>query len=92
MIFWVGFFIMVFNEGFVIMRHQSEFFAKIREDLIEKYGDGWKKFHSTLDWVWVAGVILGLILAGDQRWTDLTALVTFWGCVLSFVYIPKWVD
>ena len=90
-IFWFGFLVMAFNEGFVILRHQSKFFAQLRDEIIKDFGDGWKKFHSTLDWVWVAGVILGLILAGDQRWTDITALVTFWGCVLVFVYIPKWI-
>ena len=91
MIFWIGFFVMVFNEGFVIMRHQSKFFAQLRDELIKEFGDGWKKFHSTMDWIWLGGVILGLILAGNQRLTDIVALVTFWGCVLFFVYIPKWI-
>ena len=91
MIFWIGFIIMVLNEGFVIMRHQSPIFSKWRDKLIERYGDNWKKFHSTMDWIWLGGVILGLILAGNQRLTDIVALVTFWGCVLFFVYIPKWV-
>ena len=91
MIFWIGFFVMVFNEGLVIMRHQSKFFAQLRDELIKDFGDGWKKFHSTMDWIWLGGVILGLLLAGNQRLTDIVALVTFWGCVLFFVYIPKWV-
>ena len=72
-------------------RTSPVFFISVREELIKDFGDGWKKFHSTMDWVWLAGDILGLILAGNQRLTDIVALVTFWGCVLVFVYIPKWV-
>ena len=37
MIFWIGFFIMFFNEGFVMMRHVSPWFAKQRDKFIEKY-------------------------------------------------------
>ena len=44
MIFWIGFTVMVLNEGFVIMRHVSPWFAKRREELISKFGDGFKKF------------------------------------------------
>ena len=83
MIFWIGFTVMVLNEGFVIMRHQSPLFAKWRKELIKNFGDNWKKFHSLLDYVWVGAVI-------NQRWIDFTALVTWWSCVLLFVYVPKW--
>ena len=38
MIFWIGFFIMFFNEGFVMMRHVSPWFAKQRERVINKLG------------------------------------------------------
>ncbi len=92
MIFWVGFIIMVLNEGFVIMRHQSPLFAKWRKELINKFGDNWQKFHSTMDWLWVALVINGLIwTTWNQRWIDFTALITWWCCVLLFVYVPRWV-
>tara|TARA_B100001250_G_C19778770_1_gene780856 strand:- start:843 stop:1145 length:303 start_codon:yes stop_codon:yes gene_type:complete len=91
MIFWIGFIIMVLNEGFVIMRHQSPIFSKWRDKLIERYGDNWKKFHSTLDYGWVGAVSIGLIFTTwNQRWIDITAFITWWSCVLLFVYVPKW--
>ena len=36
MIFWIGFTVMVLNEGFVIMRHVSPWFARRREALIAR--------------------------------------------------------
>ena len=54
MIFWLGFTIMVLNEGFVIMRHVHPWFAKKRDHLIETYGKKWKRFHATLDYMWIA--------------------------------------
>ena len=54
MIFWIGFTIMFLNEGFVMMRHVSPWAAKQRENLIEKYGDGWQTFHGIVDYVWAA--------------------------------------
>ena len=38
MIFWLGYTIMFFNEGFVIMRHVSPWFANKRKKLHEKFG------------------------------------------------------
>ena len=49
MIFWIGFIIMFLNEGFVMMRHVSPWAAKQRDNLIEKYGDGWQTFHGIVD-------------------------------------------
>ena len=49
MIFWIGFTIMFLNEGFVMMRHVSPWAAKQRDNLIEKYGDGWQTFHGIVD-------------------------------------------
>ena len=60
MIFWIGFIIMFLNEGFVMMRHVSPWFAKQRDNLIEKYGDGWQTFHGIVDYVWVIVVAWGL--------------------------------
>ena len=79
MIFWIGFVIMVLNEGFVIMRHQSPLFARWRKALIKQFGDNWKKFHSIMDYVWVGAVINGIIFT------------SWWCCVLLFVYVPRWV-
>ena len=59
MIFWIGFFIMFINEGFVMMRHVSPWFSKQRDNLIEKYGDGWQTFHGTVDYLWVIIIALG---------------------------------
>ena len=62
MIFWIGFTIMVLNEGFVIMRHVHPWFAKKRDHLIATYGKKWKRIHATLDYTWIAGVGLGIAL------------------------------
>ena len=34
MLFWIGFIVMVLNEGFVIMRHVHPWFARKREALM----------------------------------------------------------
>ena len=62
MIFWLGFTVMVLNEGFVIMRHVHPWFARKREALMAKYGSKWKRFHATLDYVWIGGVSLGIMV------------------------------
>ena len=50
MIFWIGFALMFFNEGFVMMRHVSPWFGKQRDKFIDKYGANvWYRFHGTLD-------------------------------------------
>ena len=89
MIFWIGFIVMVLNEGFVIMRHVSPWFARRREALIARFGSGFRKFHSTLDWVWLSLVTLGIVI-GPTRNVYILALAIWWGGVLSLVYIPKW--
>ena len=54
MIFWIGFFVMFFNEGFVMMRHVSPWFARQRDKFIKKFGENiWYRFHGTLDYVWI---------------------------------------
>tara|TARA_B100000212_G_scaffold321448_1_gene280011 strand:+ start:77 stop:340 length:264 start_codon:yes stop_codon:yes gene_type:complete len=79
---------MVLNEGFVIMRHVHPWFAKKRDHLIETYGAKWKRFHATLDYVWIAGVSLGFIL-DLQNWKFYaSALLIFWGIVGLTVYLP----
>ena len=37
MIFWIGFTVMFLNEGFVMMRHVSPFFAKLRDKVMKKF-------------------------------------------------------
>ena len=81
---------MFLNEGFVMMRHVSPLFAQIREELIKDFGKTWQKIHSTLDWLWILLVVLGLIFSQHRR-VDLFILVTFWEAALCFIYIPKWV-
>ena len=61
MIFWIGFTIMVLNEGFVIMRHVHPWFAKKRDHLIETYGAKRKRIHATLEYMWIAGLRLEYI-------------------------------
>ena len=53
---------MVLNEGFVIMRHVHPWFANKRDQLIAKHGSKWKKFHATLDYVWIGGVSIGILI------------------------------
>tara|TARA_B100001094_G_scaffold200837_1_gene194875 strand:+ start:2168 stop:2485 length:318 start_codon:yes stop_codon:yes gene_type:complete len=89
MIFFIGFTLMFINEGFVMMRHVSPLFAQIREELIKDFGDTWQKIHSTLDWLWILFVVLGLILS-HHRALDVFFLVTFWSAALCLIYIPMW--
>lgn len=89
MLFWIGFTLMVLNEGFVIMRHVHPWFANKRDQLIETYGPKWKKFHATLDYAWIGGVTAGILIDLDNWKTYVAALGIFWGAVLLFVYMPK---
>ncbi len=91
MIFWIGFTIMFLNEGFVIMRHVSPFFARQRDKLIDKFGDGWQAFHGVLDYLWVIVVVLGLIFS-PNRLLHLFFFITFWNAALTLVYLPMWVE
>jgi len=89
MLFWIGFTLMVLNEGFVIMRHVHPWFANKREQLIENLGDNWKRIHGTLDFAWIGGVVGGILIDLDNWQTYAQALGIFWGSVLLFVYFPK---
>jgi hypothetical protein len=88
MIFWIGFTVMVLNEGFVIMRHVHPWFANKRDYLIATYGAKWKKFHATLDYVWIGGVSLGIMIDISNWRLYATVLATFWSVVAVFVYLP----
>ena len=50
---------MIFNEGFVMLRHVSPIAAQLRQELIKDWGKQWQQLHSTLDWLWIALVVLG---------------------------------
>ena len=57
MIFWIGFTLMFFNEGFVMMRHVSPWFGRRRDDIIKKLGSNvWYRLHGTLDYTIKEGV------------------------------------
>jgi hypothetical protein len=88
MIFWIGFMVMVLNEGFVIMRHVHPWFANKRDHLIAKYGTGWKKFHGALDYVWIVGITLGIAVDIANWKFYATVLATFWTVVGVCVYLP----
>lgn len=79
---------MVLNEGFVIMRHVHPWFANKREHLIKVYGSNWKKFHAALDYIWIGGVSLGILLDFSNWKLYASALGIFWGVVAIGVYLP----
>jgi len=87
-VFWIGFTVMVLNEGFVIMRHVHPWFAQKREALMAKYGSNWKRFHAFFDYVWIGGVILGVAIDISNWKFYATVLATFWSIVAVFVYLP----
>jgi hypothetical protein len=91
MIFWIGFFVMFFNEGFVMMRHVSPWFARRRQGFIDKFGENiWYRFHGTLDYVWMGLVTLGLIV-NSHRVLHIMVLLTFWTLAWMIFYLPRWI-
>ncbi len=90
MIFWIGFFLMFINEGFVMMRHVSPWFSKQRDNLIEKYGDGWQTFHGMLDYLWVIIIALGFTFS-PHRASHLYVFISFWTLAFMLIYLPKMV-
>tara|TARA_B100000427_G_scaffold141649_1_gene117971 strand:- start:51 stop:332 length:282 start_codon:yes stop_codon:yes gene_type:complete len=91
MIFWIGFTLMFFNEGFVMMRHVSPWFAKQRDKFISKYGANvWYRFHGTLDYTWIGLVTIGLIV-NSNRVLHIIALAIFWGLSFLVFYLPRWI-
>ena len=89
MIFWIGFFIMVFNEGFVMMRHVSPWCARQRTNFINKYGENtWYRFHGTLDYMWIILVTLGFIFS-PFRGIHLYVFICFWLLSFMLIYLPR---
>ena len=90
MIFWIGFFIMFFNEGFVMMRHVSPWFAKKRDNIMKRLGDKmWWRLHGTLDYLWMGLVTLGLIV-NTHRLLHIICLAIFWSVSYLVFYYPRW--
>ena len=90
-IFWIGFILMFFNEGFVMMRHVSPWCARQRDKFIDKYGaNNWYRFHGTLDYTWIGLVSIGLII-NPNRLTHVYALITFWTLSFIIFYLPRWI-
>ena len=91
MIFWIGFTLMFFNEGFVMMRHVSPWFSKQRQKFIDKYSANvWYRFHGTLDYTWIGLVTIGLIV-NPNRILHIVALATFWFLSFIIFYLPRWI-
>ncbi len=91
MIFWIGFCVMVFNEGFFMLRHVSPWFARQRDKFIKKFGANiWYRFHGTLDYIWIGLVTLGLIV-NPNRVLHIIALAIFWGLSFGIFYLPRWI-
>ena len=88
MIFWIGFVVMFFNEGFVMMRHVSPWFSRQRDNIMKRLGDKmWLRLHGTLDYTWMGLVTLGLIV-NSNRVSHLIALGIFWGVSFLIFYFP----
>lgn len=88
-VFTIGYLIMFFNEGFVIMRHISPWFAKRRKQLHDRFGrEKVKRIHGFTDWTWIILIGLGVYL-DFENWKTYTIMVFgFWGIVAIGVYLP----
>lgn len=82
---------MFFNEGFVMMRHVSPWFANQRNKFIERYGaNTWYRFHGALDYTWIGLVVIGLIVHPNKLF-HLVVLVIFWSLAFLIFYLPRWI-
>ncbi len=92
MVFWIGFTLMFFNEGFVMMRHVSPFFDNLRKKVIKKLGENvWYRLHGTLDYTWIGLVTLGLIV-NSNRVAHLSILLIFWFSAFCIFYLPRYIS
>ncbi len=89
LLFIIGYLIMFFNEGFVIMRHVHPWFAEKRKLLHKKFGEKKvKRIHGLTDWTWIILIGLGIYI-DINNWMLYTILVfTFWFIVGVGVYLP----
>ena len=91
MIFWIGFTLMVLNEGFVMMRHVSPFFDNLRKKVIKKLGEKrWYRLHGTLDYTWIGLVTIGIIVCPNKLF-HIAAVAIFWGASFVIFYLPRWI-
>mgnify|MGYP005660319691 FL=1 len=89
MIFWLGYTIMFFNEGFVIMRHVSPWFANKRKKLHEKFGrEKVKRIHGFTDWTWIILIAIGTYLEYENWKLYASVVLGFWLIVAVGVYLP----
>ena len=88
-VFIIGYLIMFFNEGFVIMRHVSPWFATKRKQLHNKFGrERVKRIHGLTDWTWIILLAIGIYL-DLENWKVYAVLVfAFWIVVAVGVYLP----
>ena len=88
-VFIIGFLIMFFNEGFVIMRHVSPWFAHKREQLDNKFGKvKMKRIHGFTDWTWIILIALGIYLDFENWSVYVTLMLAYWSAIAVMIYIP----
>ena len=87
--FAIGYTIMFFNEGFVIMRHVHPWFAEKRQQLHDRFGaKRVKRVHGLTDWTWIILLSIGIYL-DFENWKWYAGLVfAFWFIVGVGVYLP----
>tara|TARA_B100000212_G_C27370599_1_gene532362 strand:- start:1350 stop:1667 length:318 start_codon:yes stop_codon:yes gene_type:complete len=90
MIFFIlGYTIMFFNEGFVIMRHVSPWFANKRKQLHDRFGrERIKRIHGFTDWTWILLIALGVYLDFENWDVYATLVLAYWSAIAVMIYLP----
>tara|TARA_B100001115_G_C15710129_1_gene344854 strand:+ start:344 stop:661 length:318 start_codon:yes stop_codon:yes gene_type:complete len=87
--FIIGYTIMFFNEGFVILRHVSPWFANKRKQLHNRFGrERIKRIHGFTDWSWIGLIALGYWFDFANWKTYTLLLAIYWGTVAIAIYLP----
>tara|TARA_B100000003_G_scaffold64058_1_gene57244 strand:+ start:2220 stop:2537 length:318 start_codon:yes stop_codon:yes gene_type:complete len=87
--FIIGYTIMFLNEGFVILRHVSPWFAEKRKQLHDTFGrEKIKRIHGFTDWSWIGLIALGYYLDFANWKTYTLLLAIYWGTVAIGIYLP----
>ena len=87
--FAIGYTIMFFNEGFVILRHVSPWFASKRKQLHERFGrERITRIHGFTDWSWILLIALGYYIDFDNWKLYSLLLAIYWGTVAIGIYVP----
>ena len=80
---------MFFNEGFVIMRHVSPWFAEKRKQLHNRFGrEKIKRIHGFTDWTWIGFTAIGYFLNFEDWKLYSLLLGLYWGTVALVIYLP----